>query len=188
MDDSVRGAFGQAFTVKTREELDGQNSSLYKDFYQKAVDRFNEKEWIPNSLVLPNLHEDFKRSKPLPLNITPITAEQLKKLSDNRYIMVKVIADWERSGSGRGMGRNLLQGQTDNDDNSSGNSENQQSEREVYEFWDGDDRQSFLHERPSHVLYLWHLAYKYDILNAMRQQLRNEFTADGSSAPDVRSV
>ena len=29
---SVRGAFGQAFTVKTREELDGQNSSLYKDF------------------------------------------------------------------------------------------------------------------------------------------------------------
>ena len=33
-----------------------------------------------------------------------------------------------------------------------------------------------------------HLAYKYNILNAMRQQLRNEFTADGSSAPDVRSV
>ena len=58
----------------------------------------------------------------------------------------------------------------------------------MYEFWDGDDRQSFLHERPSHVLYLWHLAYKYDILNAMRQQLRNEFTTDGSSAPDVGSV
>ena len=58
----------------------------------------------------------------------------------------------------------------------------------MYEFWDGDDRQSFLCERPSHVLYLWHLAYKYDILNAMRQQLRNEFTTDGSSTPDVRSV
>ena len=43
-----------------REELDGRNSSLYKDFYEKAADRFNEKEWIPNSLVLPNLHEDFK--------------------------------------------------------------------------------------------------------------------------------
>ena len=64
MDDSVRGAFGQAFAVKTREELDGRNSSLYKDFYEKVADRFNEKEWIPNSLVLPNLHEDFKRSKP----------------------------------------------------------------------------------------------------------------------------
>ena len=46
----------------------------------------------------------------------------------------------------------------------------------------------FLRERPSHILYLWHLAYKYNILNAMRQQLRNEFTADGSSTPDVGSV
>ena len=102
--------------------------------------------------------------------------------------MVKVFADWERSRSGRGMARNLFQGQTDDDNNSSGNSENQQSEQEVYEFWDGDDRQSFLHERPSHVLYLWHLAYKFDILNAVRQQLRNEFTPDGSSTRDVRSV
>ena len=66
--------------------------------------------------------------------------------------------------------------------------ENQQSEQEVYEFYVGDDRQSVLHERPSHVLYLWHLAYKYDILNSVRQQLRNEFTTDGSSAPDVGSV
>ena len=79
VDDSVRGAFGQAFTVKTREQLDGQNSYLYKDFYQKVADRFNEKEWILNSLLLPDLHEDFKRSKPLPLNITPIMAEQFKK-------------------------------------------------------------------------------------------------------------
>ena len=129
MDDSVRGAFGQAFTVKTREELDGWNSSLYKDFYEKVVDRFNNKEWIPNSLVLPDLHEDFKRSKPLPLNVTPITPEQFKKkLSDNRYKMVKVIADWERSGSGSGMARNLFQGQSDDDDNSAGNSENQTPE------------------------------------------------------------
>ena len=95
VDDSVKGAFGQAFAVKTREELDGWNSSIYKDFYQKAADRFNKKEWIPNSLVLPDLHEDFKRSKPLPLNVTPITAEQFKKnLSDNRYKRVKVITDW----------------------------------------------------------------------------------------------
>ena len=190
MDDSVRGVFREAFAVKTREELDGRHSALYKDFYEKAADRFNDKEWIPNSLVVPNLHEDFKRSKPLPLNVTPIMAEQFKKkLSDNRYKMVKVIADWERSGSGSGMSRTLLQGCNNNDeDNSIGNSENVQSEHDVYEFWDGDDSKSFLRERPSHILYLWHLAYKYDILNAVRQQIRNEFTADGSSAPDVGSV
>ena len=60
VDDSIRGAFGQAFAVKTREELEGWNSSLYKDFYEKAADRFYDKEWIPTSLVLPDLHEDFK--------------------------------------------------------------------------------------------------------------------------------
>ena len=86
--------------------------------------------------------------------------------------MVKVIADWERSGSGSAMARTLLQGRNTNDeDDSIGNSENVQSERDVYEFWDGDDRKSFLRERPSHILYLWHLAYKYDILNAVRQQI-----------------
>ena len=58
----------------------------------------------------------------------------------------------------------------------------------MYEFWDGDDRKSFLRERPSHIIYVWHLAYKYDILTAVRQQLQNEFTADGSSTPDVGSV
>ena len=103
--------------------------------------------------------------------------------------MVKVIADWERSGSGSGMSRTLLQGRNNNDeDDSIGNSENVQLERDVYEFWDGDDRKSFLQERPSHILYLWHLAYKYDILNAVRQQIRNEFTTDGSSTPNVGSV
>ena len=69
-----------------------------------------------------------------------------------------------------------------------GTPKNVQLEREVYESWDGDDRKSFFGERLSHILYLWHLAYKYDILNAVRQQLRNKFTADGSSTPDVRSV
>ena len=103
--------------------------------------------------------------------------------------MVKVIADWERSGSGSGMSRTLLQGRNNNDeDDSIGNSENVQSERNIYEFWDGDNRKSFLRERPSHILYFWHLAYKYDILNAVRQQIRNEFTPDGSSAPDIGSV
>ena len=102
--------------------------------------------------------------------------------------MVKVIADWERSGSGSGMSRTLLQGCNNDEDDSIGNSKNVQLERDIYEFWDGDDRKSFFREKPSHILYLWHLAYKYDILNAVQQQIRNEFTTDGSSAPNVGSV
>ena len=46
VDDSVRGAFREAFAVKTREELDGRHSALllYKDFYEKVADRFYDKE------------------------------------------------------------------------------------------------------------------------------------------------
>ena len=105
--------------------------------------------------------------------------------------MGKVITDWERSGSGRGMVKNLessTDDDDDDDDNSDDNDGNQHSEREVYEFWDGDDRKSFLRERPSHVLYLWQLSYMYKILSTVRQQLCSESTMDGSSAQDVRQV
>ena len=103
--------------------------------------------------------------------------------------MEKVIADWERSGSGRGMVKNL-QSSTNNDgeDTSDGNDGRKQSEMEVYEFWDGDDRKSFLRERTSHVLCLWQLLYTYKILNTVRQQLCSDSTTDGSSASDVRQV
>ena len=60
--------------------------------------------------------------------------------------MVKVIADWEHSGSGRGMINNLV----DDGDDTEGNT----TEARVYEFIDGDNRKSFLRERPPHVLYL----------------------------------
>ena len=46
--------------------------------------------------------------------------------------MVKVIVDWEHSGSGRGMINNLV----DDGDENEGN----MTEARVYEFIDGDDR------------------------------------------------
>ena len=112
-----------------------------------------------------------------------------KKLIDNRYKMVKVITDWERSGSGRGMVKNLQSSTNNDDDNTSDDNDGRkQSEMEVYEFWDGDNQKSFLWERPSHVLYLWQLSYTYKILSTVRQQLCSDSTMDGRSAPDVRQV
>ena len=81
VDDNIRQAFGEAYAVKTREELNGRNSGLYKNFYEKAVEKFNNKDWIPNSIVFPDLLENFEKSKPLPLNVAPITAEQFRENS-----------------------------------------------------------------------------------------------------------
>ena len=94
--------------------MDGQNTSLFEDFYDLAAEQFNNVDWIPDSLVLPELHKDYSRSKPLPLNIVPITTELFKKkLNDNCYKMVKVIADWERSSTGAGMVNNIAEDELD---------------------------------------------------------------------------
>ena len=73
IEDNIRLSPGEAFATKTREQLNGQNSNLFKSFYEKAADCFNDVNWIPNSLVLPDLHEDFNQSW---LNVAPISPEQ----------------------------------------------------------------------------------------------------------------
>ena len=79
IEDNIHLSVGEAFAMKTREQLDRRNSNLFKSFYEKAADHFNDANWIPNSLVLPDLHEDFNRSRPLPLNVAPISPEQFQK-------------------------------------------------------------------------------------------------------------
>ena len=79
IEDNIHLSLGEAFATKTREQLDGRNSNLFKSFYEKAADHFNDANWIPSSLVLPDLHEDFNRSRPLPLNVAPISPEQFQK-------------------------------------------------------------------------------------------------------------
>ena len=89
--------------------------------------------------------------------------------------MVKLITDWEMSGTGAGMVDNHVD---DNDDDNEG-------EPTEYAFIDGDDQKSFLRERPPHILYLWHLTHKYGILRKVRQQLVGCSSVDGPHAPDV---
>ena len=80
VDDSIRAGFGKAYAAKTREELHGRNSLLLKSFYEKASTHFNDPNWIPNSLILPDLHEDYTTSQALPLNVAPLTPEQFQKI------------------------------------------------------------------------------------------------------------
>ena len=57
-----------------------------------------------------------------------------------------------------------------------------------YEFIDGDDCKAFLRERLPHVLYLWHVAKLYGIVQTVRQQLTVENSVDGNTAPSVTST
>ena len=78
------------FTKESCKELDGRNSGLFVNFYEQAAKKFNNSTWVPKSLSIPEVHDDFGQSKPLPLNVTLTTAEIFhKKLADSRYKMVK---------------------------------------------------------------------------------------------------
>ena len=45
-----------------------------------------------------------------------------------------------------------------------------------------------MRENPSHILYLWHVSYKYGILQTVRQQLNADVSLDGATAPSVASA
>ena len=94
--------------------------------------------------------------------------------------MVKIIADWERSGAGVGMVNNTMDCEEDQDDDAMVT----QQETQQYEFLDGDDQKSFLRER---TLNLWHLCHMYGILTKVRQQLQGDCVVDGMNAPSVNT-
>ena len=161
VEDGIHSTFGKAYQAKSCEDSDGRNTSLFQDFYELVTEQFNNSEWIPDSLVLPDLHKDYTRSKPLPLNVAPIMPEQFKKkLNNNRYKMVKIIADWERSGAGAGMVNSTINCEEDQDEDATV----PQRETHQYKFLDRVNQKSFLRERPPHILYLWHLCHTYGIL------------------------
>ena len=94
--------------------------------------------------------------------------------------MVKIIANWERSGAGAGMVNNTIDCEDQDEDATVPQRETQQ-----YEFLDGDDQKSFLRERPPHILYLWHLCHMYGIFTKVRQQLQGDCVVDGTNAPSI---
>ena len=51
VEDGIRSGFGKAYNAKTREELDGRNTTLFQDFYELAARQFNNANWIPIVLL-----------------------------------------------------------------------------------------------------------------------------------------
>ena len=175
-DAHIRAKFAEIHVVNSREEIDARNSSqLSTNFYAAAATKFNDADWMPDSLAIPDVHPDFAVSRKLPLSVPNLDAISLKKrFVDCRAKMVLVMSRWKMSGSGAAM--RVM----DEEGNCPTVYELDRRTEQVYEFNEGDDHQSFLQSEPSHILYLWHVAQLFEILDTVQQQLKDGILADGA--------
>lgn len=157
--DSVYQLYQDKDQWEGRAGTDGRNSSLRpQQWFEKAEEIYNDENIVFNTLVLTELHSDYRQSYVLDKTNTPITtAETIKKKAASvRAEILSVIDKWERSGNGSG--------QRADDDHEYGSiirGDGQQLwlcpgttlEHEP-EFQDGDNRANFLGGQGSHILYL----------------------------------
>lgn len=94
------------------------------------------------------------------------------------FLQVKV--HWERSGTGSDQPKNTVIDDS-NDPNDGYDSDGSKS------LVDGSDKQEFLGEYPSHILYYWELSVKEDMLIPSIGQVDSAATSDGNKAPPTLS-
>jgi hypothetical protein len=98
------------FDAMKRTELDARNSADRPlDIFERTVNVYNDREWVPTSFSFPDLHSDFRTSMNLSLtdDAAPLTAEDAKNiLGDLLSIWKRCDSKWRQSGNGKG---NLVQ-------------------------------------------------------------------------------
>ena len=80
-EDGVKHSFLERHNSDDREILDARNSGIRPPTWDAVVAaRFNDKSWVPHSIAVPSLHDDFDSSSLLPFDdaVTPIMSEQVK--------------------------------------------------------------------------------------------------------------
>ena len=153
--DHVKPLYLKVNEVLRRFELDGRNSdNVPADFYDVVVEQFNNAAFVPYSRVLPDLHEDYAVSFPLPFpndyRMSPDRAKSL--IAGIKPRIAKLKANYEQSGNGDGMKGNQ------EDDDGSGSFA-------LSNCIAGDSKRAFLGPRdPSDLLYWWHVLEGEDML------------------------
>jgi hypothetical protein len=147
LEDKIKGQLTRATT---------QDSKPNVGIVTEIMDKFIDSKWAPDSFSLPTLHSDFAESMKLYLTKTnpetPNTVDSIKK----RMVtclgkMARAKAAWEQDGSGKAIlaadpaTRDLVK-------------------QQVYQFTNGDDRKDFMKASGHHILYLWQILYKHDIM------------------------
>jgi hypothetical protein len=154
--DHIKPLYLKVNEVMNRHQLDGRNSNnVPPDFYDVVTEQFNDPSFAPNSHVLPELHEDFACPIYLPFpddyRMSPDRAKNI--IATMKPKIVKILANYELSGNGDGMGGN----QDQEDDDASGTFS-------VSNCIAGDNKRSFLSAKDSSdLLYWWHVLEEEDI-------------------------
>ena len=117
--DEFRDDLIRMYDSKNRGELDARNSERRPmTFFEVVVEKYNSKEWNPDSTVFDEFHHEFGISFPLPLyrndgqeekREPKLTIEKAKEIfRDSKASMNWSVAAWKKSGNGKG---NLAEGE-----------------------------------------------------------------------------
>ena len=132
-DDRTRPYFNSKDDVMNRQELDARNNNERPlTLYEFIAELFNDPDNTYTIEAKPDLHPTFAEPITVGYDLMPrdIDADEAKKrLADARAKLMRIIANWERSGNGFG--------QREETDEQYGHMEEEQLE-------DGDNRASFL--------------------------------------------
>ena len=114
------------------------------DFYDKIVNVFNDPEFKPETIALPDLHAHFAEAHVLELKDYTLTRDKAKEiLISVRPRLIQIINNYELSGAGGGQMRS-------EDDGNFGSFDITRCE-------EGDDRKNFISkDSESWLLYWWH--------------------------------
>jgi hypothetical protein len=151
-DTNIATAFKRSQSTLSRYELDARNSSSKApDFFDLAVSKFNNPEWVPHTLPFPDLHDDYVSSYPLPLRSYVLSRNKAKDiLSKQRAKLIKIIDNYNLSGNGAFQKK----------------SDAQSSENfDIEETLDGTDRKNFLAHDSTDLLYWWETLEQVQVLD-----------------------
>lgn len=184
--DEVVEAYKSVNDWNGRELTDARNSTVRpRSFEELCANKYNDPTFCPKTMEYGELHDDYLLPIDLPHEDAPmVTAGKIKdKLSHARCELMKMIADWEKSGNG--------EGQRNEDSEDLGHIVEGQrwyapgSTEEEPEFVDGDNRKNFLRGRGSHLLYFWQIFDDNAILYHTLAKLPNQFCASSEGVPST---
>jgi hypothetical protein len=138
----------------TRKQIDSRNSKEGPlSLFQLVAEKYNDKNWVVHSRIMPDLNEKFRR--PIRLALMTCDEEMTEQSVKNAYTDVKgklnfAIANWKTSGNGKGNLNPKLKGLEYD-----GTSLKEKESNEAITYVD-DDRYRFVQQL--HVAYFWSLS------------------------------